>query len=143
MDPTLQALFDENAAPTHASVEIAHTILAQVVAFATKIEHQVTRYHELRRAARFAPQDFGPRNLGPTIENLRPRIDDVGIAAKELLVAAERLSDAMLQLDRVMPEKRAAIERHYAMLTEQQKAEAAVAAAAKTFVDSEVQRPVI
>ncbi len=118
MDAPLQALFDENTTPTHASVEVSHAALAQVVALATAIEHQVARYHELRRAARLAPQDYGPTNLGPTIENMRPRIDDVGNGAKDLLAAAERLSDAMLQLDRVMIEKRAAIERHLAMMAE-------------------------
>ncbi len=113
MDPKIQALFDENANPTHASIEAAHATLAQAVELATAIEHQVAHYHALRRAIKLdANVDRSPASLVPTIENFRQRIDDVGSGAQTFLDAAEILSVRMGQLDRAMNDAKVSIAHH-------------------------------
>lgn len=98
MHPTIEKLFAEHEAPTHASAAHTHEVVGQVLELVADLQQQAIVYKRLLWAWKTAPD----AELKDKHEWFKQTLEAGETALAELSRAAERVVDSWAQLDRYM-----------------------------------------
>jgi hypothetical protein len=105
MHETLQQLFDEHDAPTHACKRDIHDALAPMVRLAASVQKQVLEYRTLVTEATLSASHEDAA-MGGTLEHMHQTFGALETHAAALTTAARGIAQAAEQLDRYMAERR-------------------------------------